>query len=218
MTICASLISVVKMNSHVLGFLIAVLLGAAFAGNVLFLNGASSPSHHVYNRALVLGLSAKGHNVTFVSADLAKKEVPNVHYVHLERAYDVYLASSVVLDLAYKPAVETILALPLFCDGVCEGILASKGLEQILNYPEDFKFDVVIYDFTFGACLLPLVARFNNPPLVSISAFANPPHTTEFVGGQNYPAYVPHYVTDYSTEMTFFQRVFNTFLYFIDWM
>lgn len=208
------------MRSHVVSLLLLALIGGTFGGNILFLNGVPSPSHHNFNRAIVLGLAAKGHNVTFVSVDVSKKQVPNVHYIHLERAYEVHLESQdsfKVLDYASLSPVDSILHLPYFDANVCDGVLASKGLDRILDYPKDFKFDAVLYDFTFGPCLLPLVTRFNDPPLISVSGFANPPFTTDLVGGQKYPAFAPHYAVDYSTEMTFFQRAFNTYLYFVDW-
>lgn len=209
------------MKSHVLLCAFFAVLKLTSGGNILYLNGIPSPSHHLYNRVLVLALAAKGHNVTFVSADTVKKSTPNVHYIHLEKTYEAFFGdgdSSNVLDFANETAVESIMGLPEVFAVVCGGIIASKGLDAIINYPDNFKFDAVIYDFTFGPCLLPLVAKFNNPPLISISAFANPPYTSDIVGGQKYPAYIPHYAVNYSTEMTFVQRFFNTYLYLIDWL
>jgi glucuronosyltransferase len=66
--------------------------------------------------------------------------------------------------------------------------------------------------------LIPLVTRFNNPPLIALTAFVNPPYTTDYVGGHKYPAYIPHYNVNYGTNMNFFQRLHNTFLYFFDWL
>jgi glucuronosyltransferase len=209
------------MKNHVLLCTFFAILKVALCGNILYLNGIPSPSHHIYNRVLVLGLAAKGHNVTFVSVDTVEKVTPNVHYIHLEKVYEIYFGgadSFNVLEFAGQTEFESIVEMSDVFTVVCEGILASKGLDVILNYPKTFKFDAVIYDFTFGPCLLPLVAKFNNPPLISISAFANPPYSTDIVGGQKQPAYIPHYAVKYSTEMTFVQRFFNTYLYLVDWL
>jgi hypothetical protein len=47
----------------------------------------SSPSHHIFNSALARKLATSGHNVTFLSADLAKNATENLHYIHLEYQY-----------------------------------------------------------------------------------------------------------------------------------
>lgn len=72
--------------------------------------------------------------------------------------------------------------------------LNSKGIDEILNYPKDFKFVAVKYDFSIGPILLPLVKHFNNPPVIASTAFVNPPYTLEYVG-HKYPAYIPQFST-----------------------
>lgn len=158
------------------------LIATTFGSNILFLNGVPSPSHHIYNRALVVGLANKGHNVTFVSPEEAKMATPNVHYVLLEKSYELLNSESMnLLDFADQAPIEYLRAFLSYCEIVCDTILLSKGLDTILDYPNDFKFDAVIYDFTFGPCLLPLLARFNYPPLISVSAFVNPPYTVQLL-------------------------------------
>lgn len=212
------------MNGHVLVIVIAALFNGINCANILFLSGVPSQSHHLYNRVLAVGLTEKGHNVTFVSADLSNKTTPNLHYIHLENVYAtqeaVYLIESTdinMLDYLSQSQTEYLLTFTSYCEVICGGILSSHGLDFLLNYPTDFKFDAVIDDFTFGPCLLPLIHRFNYPPLIKVTAFINPPYTTDLVGGQKYPSYVPHYTADYPAEMTFMQRYFNYYLYFTDW-
>lgn len=195
-------------------------MNCVFGANILYLNGVPSPSHHLYNRVLVLGLAAKGHNVTFLSSDVVTRDVPNVHYIHLEKVYEAFYGGEQpieIIDLANQTPVEAIFDMPNFFLIVCQGVLLSTGLDKILDYPSNF-FDLIVYDFTFGPCLIPLVAKFNNPPLVSVTAFANPPYTVDLIGGQKYPSYVPHYAVNYPSDMTFFQRVFNTYLHILDAM
>lgn len=189
--------------------------------NILFLNGMASPSHHLWNKVLIEGLAEKGHNITMVSVDNDKNPPPNVHYIYLEAVYETLYGGESTIDLlamSDEKSFEAIQSLYVWCDQCCQGILNSKGLDIILNYPNDFKFDAVIYDFTCGPCLLPLIHKFNYPPLISVTAFNNPPYTHHLIGGQKYPAYVPHFVTEYSNQMSFPQRVFNSILYLADTM
>lgn len=69
------------------------------------------------------------------------------------------------------------------------GMLESNGLQTILDYPDDFKFDLVLHDYTIGPCVLPLIHKFKYPPLIATTAFDNPPYRIHWIGGHNYPAY-----------------------------
>lgn len=209
------------MKSHVILCFLLTTLSKVFAANILFLNFVPFPSHHLWNNVLVIGLAAKGHNVTFVSVEGAKQKISNVHNIHLEKVYEAYFHGEESLDVLYyadEGAIEALIELPEVFEAVCDGALESKGLDEILSYPDNFKFDVIIYDFSFGPCLLPLVTKFNDPPLIAVSAFANPPYSTDVIGGQKYPAFVPHYDVPYTSEMTYVQRFHNTLTYFVDWL
>ena len=204
-----------------LKILVCLALSSQVLGaNILYLNGVASPSHHIYNRALVLGL-AKVHNITFVSVDISDKIHPNIHYIQLEKTYDLIYNGEEAFDVmaaTEKSPLSSISEIYGYMELNCDGIFASNGLETILNYPNDFKFDVVIHDFTCGPCLLPLVHKFKYPSLISITAFGIPPYTLVSIGGHKYPGYIPHYNLDYSTDMTFSQRFFNALLHAFDVM
>lgn len=178
-----------------------------------------SPSHHIFNRVLALGLVEKGYNVTFLSADLPKVEVENLHYIHMEKVYEVFernFNGEKLLEFSDTPPIISMLFAPLMCHLYYEGNLESEGLKTILQYPDDFQFDAILHDSTFGPALLPLVTRFKNPPLISLTPFVNSIWTTEVLGSHKYPAYIPHYNLEYSTKMNFLQRMWNTIHYVID--
>lgn len=200
--------------------IILALFKVIACGNILFLSGIASPSHHLWNRVLAKGLAKDGFNITMVSSDEDKSPPqPNIHYIFLEATYEtIYSEDSGVsiLEMAEQSSVQALLGVYDWCEKCCDGVIASEGLDVILNYPNDFKFDAVIHDFTCGPCLLPLMHKFNYPPLISVTAFSNPPFTHHLIGGHKYPAYVPHYVLHYKQLMTFPQRFFNTFIYMID--
>lgn len=204
------------MSGQIFVFIFCAIIARTLSANILYLNGVASPSHHIFNRALVLEI-AKKHNVTFVSVDVSKKQVENVHYIELEKTYDTIYGGDDggfdILALSQETPLQAISGFHSYAKSNCDGVLTSDGLEIILNYPNDFKFDLVIHDFTCGPCLLPLLHKFNYPPLVAVTAFGNPPYTGLTIGGQKYPAYIPHYLLNYSTDMTFVQRFYNTLLY-----
>lgn len=96
--------------------------------------------------------------------------------------------------------------------------LANNGFRTLLNYPDNFKFDIIINDFTIGSSLLPFVHKFNYPPLLVVSAFVHPPYLNDLIGGHHYYAYVPHDLLLRDDKMTFFERFYNFLLYIEEMM
>lgn len=94
----------------------------------------------------------------------------------------------------------------------------TNGFKTLQNYPDDFKFDLVIYDYTVGPCHLPFVHKFNNPPILGVTGYSNPSYTPAIVGGHNYYAYVPHNSLLADENMSFTQRFYNFILHIIEYM
>ena len=104
-----------------------------------------------------------------------------------------------------------------YCYIGCKSILNSpQGLDIILNYPDNFNFDLIISDFTCGPCFLPLMHKFNYPSLIGVTPFNNPSSTVNLIGGHKFPSYVPHYVNNSPQIMSFKQRMYNNILYWIE--
>lgn len=88
-------------------------------------------------------------------------------------------------------------------------ILRTRGFRTLLRYPDDFQFDLIIYNFTPGACLLGFLHKFNYPPLLSVTSLGNPAYLSALIGSHSYYSYIPHYNLLYKGEMNFFQRCYN---------
>jgi len=164
-------------------------------------------------------VASKGHNMTILSPDIEKNQPSNIHYIHLENVYAHMYNGSEALDLnslVDEGILEGIKTFYKFSIYACEPILKSEGIKTLLNYPRNFKFDAIIYDFTCGACLLPFMHYFGYPPLISITAFSNPPYTTQIIGGHKQYAYIPFYTLNYDVDMNLYQRMKNSFIYILD--
>ncbi|XP_055841019.1 UDP-glucosyltransferase 2-like [Episyrphus balteatus] len=189
-----------------------------YSANILGLMPIVSPSHHVWNSVLMHRLGELGHNVTVLSVDIPKpnEKIPkSVHYIHLEKGYSIYDQGDVKLDINEFIKCGPFKGINLFNDAVltmAEVSLDSKGFQQLLNYPDSFKFDLVIHDYTMGPFLLPFLEKFNNPPSIGMSAYHNPPITMDYMSNPYFPAYVPFPSTTFKTEMNFWQRLENTLL------
>ncbi|XP_062544576.1 UDP-glucosyltransferase 2-like [Armigeres subalbatus] len=201
--------------------LVSLLVGTPLchAINILCLMGVPSPSHHIWNRVLMEALAAKGYNLTIVSPDTEKIQKPNMTYIHLEEVYHTIHDGDTAIDfyeMAQQNLVTSMFTFYDYAFSLCEGVMRSKGLDVILSYPNDFKFDLVLYDFTCGPCLMGLFDKFGQPPLIGVTGFNIPPYTVDLIGGHKYPAYIPYYTLTYDTDMNFFQRLENSFIYTVD--
>ena len=216
------------MRVTVLGFIFFIAT-QGHCENILYLHGVISPSHHIWNNAVARSLAIRGHNVTFLSTDPPKNKVENLHYVVLEKSHEIL--DDLIADehenfdmLHYvlefnKNKFKSAGGLVDYAIKSCKAILqTSEGINQILSYPNDFKFDLVIYDFTCGPCILPIVHKFKYPAIVGVSPFLNPPYTDLIIGGHKYPSYVPHYILNFSDGMTLFDRIYNLIITYIEKM
>lgn len=91
----------------------------------------------------------------------------------------------------------------------CNHTLQTQGFKTLMNYPKDFRFDIILFDMSIGECLLPLIQKFNYPPAVGLSAYLLPAYLSYDFGNDLHPSYVPTYYTPYSSDMTFVQRLEN---------
>lgn len=94
--------------------------------------------------------------------------------------------------------------------------IQTNGFATLMEYPADFRFDLIVHDFSMGPCLLGFVHKFKNPPIVSATAYGHPAYLTAIVGGHHYASYIPHMYNNYDENMNIFQRMYNFAVYFIE--
>lgn len=100
---------------------------------------------------------------------------------------------------------------------ICAESFKSKGFAQLMAYPDDFKFDLVINDYTMSPCMVAVLPKFKYPSQIGISAFSNPPYTADIIGGDRLGlTSKPYYTLNYDKNMNIFQRLNNGFLNFWD--
>lgn len=188
-------------------------------------------------------LAEVGHNVTVLSVNVDSAAPANVTYIHLENSYNTLygngtLARNDILKRSNEMAMAATVSFYKFgllgCEGrqrsrptrlsvtlltlflSFAGAITSKGLQHLLQYPPDFRFDLVIYDFTCGPCVLALLHKFHYPPLVSVTGFGVPQFTERLVGGHKAASLVPHFTQLTDNPMPFSQRFTNTLIHLFD--
>ncbi|GAB0088541.1 hypothetical protein DMENIID0001_029950 [Sergentomyia squamirostris] len=204
----------IKLSISALLYLAEVVHGA----NILVLEGLASPSHHIFMRVVNEALAAEGHNVTSVSADVEKNPVANLTYLHNDKVYDFLNMNAKIrnyVEIGRSSDVSTIISTEEYALNTLRGIRMSKGYKQLLAYPDDFQFDLIIYDFEAMPLLLGFHHKFGQPPLIGVSAFSGIAVTNAAAGSSFYPSYIPfHFCSGF--KETFCGRIKNFFLYFFD--
>lgn len=211
----------IKLKSFVITLLLLLLdsdLVSVKCANILFLLGAPGPSQHIWNRSIMLTLAERGHNITALTVEVDKSK-ENLHFIHIENVYEKITEQipDLVEVTSSNPLVEitTMYNYFAFIDKI---VLDTKGVQTLLNYSSDFKFDLIIHDFTQAPVLLGFVEYFNRPPLISISAFGLPSHTSMVASVPIYPSYMPHLSTSYDSKMYLIKRLINLGIHSYEWI
>lgn len=144
--------------------------------------------------------------------------MPNTHYIDLDGVYE-HIYNEQKLDLTDQDngVIAGIKLYYAFSLMSCRASIESNGFKQLLNYPADFKFDLVLHEYTVGPCLLGFMHRFHSPPMIAVSPYPNPPGTVDVVGGHNHFAYIPFSIFPQDSDMTFVRRLQNLFIYAYDY-
>lgn len=107
--------------------------------------------------------------------------------------------------------VEMFLGSSKFIENACLGSLNSKGYQQLLDFPDDFKFHLVIFDFTRSQCLLGMVHKFNNPSMVAVTPFSFFVKVQHLSGSLIFPGFMPSPYEKMSQTMNFKERLNSAF-------
>lgn len=188
------------------------VLNSCLCANVLVLETFPSHSHHVWMRPLLYKLLEKGHNVTSLSPDIENDPPKNLTYLFMNDMYDEAQPMDAYLEFNNLSPFERFFALGTFLYDIFEAEKASTGFNALLEYPDDFKFDLIIYDHAPFPGLLLFAAKFGYPPIVSVSASPVTYITNEITGAPYFPAFVPNHYMD-SVEDNFWDRLQSVLIY-----
>ncbi|XP_018570237.1 UDP-glucuronosyltransferase 2B20 [Anoplophora glabripennis] len=188
------------------------LVKSALSSNILIACPLPSPSHQIWNYAFAEGLMEKGHNITMAGPSARMHKPSDRYHPIVFEDIMVKLMASKKFDFeanADQSAFQSMMTFYNYVYLTCELLYESDGFKQILNYPKDYKFDLIVVDMTLGPCLYPFIQRFNYPPTIGITAFLLPPVLSFSFGNYLPTSYLPYYHMNYLQTMTFSERVMN---------
>ncbi|XP_023702334.1 UDP-glucuronosyltransferase 2B31 isoform X3 [Cryptotermes secundus] len=184
------------------------------AAKILGLMPTPSPSHHIWNRALMLALAERGHEVTVISPDPEKHPVANYTDIVIEEAYERINDSGFNYEsMSTQTFIENSLIWFQWGQDACEFGIASKGAKKLMALQGKETFDVIIIDLGVEECFLGFVPLFNNPPVIAITAYGSPPWFNTIVGNPQILSFTSSYILPFTDHMTFLQRMVNFVLH-----
>ena len=139
--------------------------------NILCLMGTPSPSHHIWNKSIMKALADKGnYNLTILTFEM-EQSTKSMHFIHIEDVYQSIYEQFVnkqkdkqrkggggggggndgIGEIDFnnsKNVFSSIVDVYSFFNYIDTLLLESNATKQLLNYPLDFKFDLILYDAT----------------------------------------------------------------------
>jgi len=154
--------------------------------------------------------------LTVLSPDVEDSK-PNLTFLHLDKVYSEIYNGSEEMNFLEMNQIGAIDLFTMYTDILkksCKGSIESKGFKQFMEYPNDFKFDLVMHDITMDPCLLLIFSKIGDVPMIGLSAFNAPG-----VFGANllYPAFLPAHDLLYTSKMNFFQRLNSALAHLIEY-
>jgi hypothetical protein len=184
------------------------------AAKILGLMPTPSPSHHIWNRALILALAARGHQVTVLSPDPEKQPVANHTDFVIEKAYERIKDSSFNYEImSTQTPIDNALTWFHWGQDACDFGMASEGAQKLMALQGKETFDLIIIDLTLEECFLGFVPVFGNPPVIAITAYVSPPWHSTIVGNPQILSFTSSQTLPFTDHMTFIQRMVNFLLH-----
>lgn len=194
--------------------------------NILFLLPVPSASHRLWNNVLIEGLEEQGHNLTILTVEMERSR-HNVTYICMRNVYESLNEffndgnENAAWNLDIKSPLTVIKENYKFGNFISRKIFESKEFEQLLAYPNTFKFDAIIFDYSIATSLIAFVDYFGYPPLISVSPHSHPLRLNAASSTQILPSFISHYSTlstAKSLRESISERFMNAFIYqAFDW-
>ncbi|KAF2901331.1 hypothetical protein ILUMI_04855, partial [Ignelater luminosus] len=199
-----------KSHYQYLVFYALLLIQPGLSANILAVTTLASPSHHLWHKAYFLGLIEKGHNITVLGHDEEKQPSANFTMLTLEGVYDKIHKDFNIEGLVNDTPLQSLKFIWDWELSVCTYDLQTKAIETLLNYPKDYKFDLIIWDINSGRCLYPIIDRFKRPPLIATSPYGV--HSfMDYIFGNHIFSYIPFYHVNPLDQSNIFERLANFF-------
>ncbi|XP_058833854.1 UDP-glycosyltransferase UGT5-like [Topomyia yanbarensis] len=196
---------------------LGVALLAAFGecAKILGVIPTGGRSHHFVGASYMKILAEAGHDVTVISAFPEKNPPQNYRNIELTGVVEA-MFDSMGSPFQFKdafPLITLFMIYTIFGKFTSEYTLNHPNVQQLLHSGETF--DVVIVE-TFMTEAIYGMAQHFNASLITYSPFGSSLWTAELTGTPTPTSYIPSFAMSYDDKMTFWERFWNTVIYWWD--
>nr|XP_018906826.1 PREDICTED: UDP-glucuronosyltransferase 2B1-like [Bemisia tabaci]XP_018906827.1 PREDICTED: UDP-glucuronosyltransferase 2B1-like [Bemisia tabaci] len=196
-----------------LGVMLALLLKTrdVCGYKILGLFPYNGQSHIVMFKSIMKGLTERGHEVHVLSH--YPQQTPIANYTDLSVLGSIELPNNQMpfdhFETIGKLDIFNILGTLVLYSKIEEhaAVMESEAVQKLLKSNE--RYDLIITESFVPDMMLGFVHKFK-APLVLLSSCGLPPWTSDFLANPQNPAFVPHFLSQFSPRMSFFERVRNT--------
>ncbi|KAK9881059.1 hypothetical protein WA026_014404 [Henosepilachna vigintioctopunctata] len=169
-------------------------------------------SHYMGGVALMKILAERGHEVTMVSPIGESEKIDNYRDVVLPEVFEVaeqFMKN--YFEYNMHPYFQ-IYGISKKCFSLLNTTLSHPKLQNLLKSE---KFDLVILQQIYSDALT-YIPYYLDIPFAFYSPMGASYLTNPSVGNPSYPSFIPDMFLDYSSEMSFFERLDNTMIFIVN--
>ncbi|XP_049958525.1 UDP-glucosyltransferase 2-like isoform X1 [Schistocerca serialis cubense] len=198
------------MNACVL-LTVLFILGASEAAKILSVVPFPAISHQRPLRTMSLELARRGHQVTFITTNPSKENITNFTEIDISAAYNYLKTSTDWMATVHWTEIDMLFFWKQIGRAACESELSSPEMQQFIKSAP--KFDLIISERVMTPCYYGLVHKLGSPPLIGYVSLGatTPTHWTD--GNPSNPAYLLDFQARCSDHMSFWARVYVTYLW-----
>lgn len=188
-----------------------VIVSVAESARILAFFPMPTPSHQFIFRPVIEGLAKNGHEVVYVSA-YPYKEIPkNVTQINLEK-YDIdeEFGDFNYLDASQQNLIEYTHDMYWFGKLMAQYYLGSPEIQELIH--SDQKFDAVMFESYFYQEYLSAFIHKFNAIAIEVLTLGDCAWVNEMSGLQDNPAYQVDFKSGLSSDMNFWQKLYNVYV------
>ncbi|XP_049809361.1 UDP-glycosyltransferase UGT5-like [Schistocerca nitens] len=197
-------------NFATLFLLLTMAARMANSARILGIIPMPSISHQLPFRLIALELVKRGHQVTLMTTDPLRESIQNYTEVDLSKSYDYVRSEIDFMSMSDVSPIEVIDLWASMTGKMCEIQLEFPQVQHFIRSQPSF--DVVILESLMFQCYYGLIHRTGSPPMIGFVSVGAPAPVLSSFGNPNNPAYSPDFMVGYTDHMSFWERLYSTYV------
>ncbi|TMW54432.1 hypothetical protein DOY81_000424 [Sarcophaga bullata] len=200
-----------------LQYIVALSIFTCCSGyNILFMGPFPAPSHWMWLEHFQRDLLRRGHHVTSVNNHPTKYPHPNLTEIIIDPKFDIpyYFPKENIFKMRFASDFQNLQMWWHVGLLTSEYALNDKKVKSLIE-SKDKKFDVLILEQFFHESFLMFAHKFKCP-VVTIGTMGYADNMDHAMGLVTPWSVIPHLVLSHTDRMTFWERMYNSYLSLYD--